>query len=74
MTIIEHTDPGFFAIATCSDVPGLEVMDAATGEWIPVEAVCNQNNLIVMGGEALQLFTSNQYKATLHRVVSFIAM
>ena len=36
-----HTDPGLLTMTSTSFVAGLEVQDASTGAWIPVEALCS---------------------------------
>ena len=64
-----HTDPGLLTLTVASEVPGLEIRDRSTGEWIDVEALCDAgSDLIVFCGEALSLATNNRYAATLHRV------
>jgi isopenicillin N synthase-like dioxygenase len=49
-----HTDPGLLTVTQVSDTPGLQVLDAATGAWLDVEAVAHAADLVLMCGESLQ--------------------
>lgn len=64
-----HTDPGLLTLTLASATPGLQVHDQSTGEWVDVEAQCTPGvEIIVLGGEALEVASSGRYRAALHRV------
>jgi isopenicillin N synthase-like dioxygenase len=64
-----HYDPGLFTLKPVSKVPGLDVLDRETGEWVDVEAVATPGqDLLLFCGETLEMLTEGEFKATSHRV------
>ncbi|KAI1101271.1 Clavaminate synthase-like protein, partial [Jackrogersella minutella] len=47
---------------------GLEVLDHSTGRWVPVSP--DPAAYVVNIGDMLSLWTKNEYKSTVHRVVN----
>ena len=43
-----HFDPGLFTLKPVSRVPGLDVLDAANGRWINVEAAATPGQDLLM--------------------------
>ena len=70
-----HSDPGLLTITPCSAVPGLEVQDAATGEWVDAETAeisgvsgkDGDHALLVFAGDSLEEL-GLRCTATAHRV------
>lgn len=53
-----------------SDVPGLELHDKATRQWVPSEKVAKPWEIICIIGEKVPQFTRSElFPGTLHRVV-----
>ena len=76
-----HTDTSFLTIGLCSTQPGLEMLNATTGEWIPVEQQLLKQPqqpqptqsksplfAVVFLGDCLQALTGGYYRAAPHRV------
>jgi len=62
----EHTDSGALTLLLQDDQPGLEVFRG--GRWHLVEP--RQNALVVNIGDMIQVWSNDQYRAALHRVVT----
>eukprot|EP01130_Rhizamoeba_saxonica_P011855 TRINITY_DN4942_c4_g2_i1.p1 TRINITY_DN4942_c4_g2~~TRINITY_DN4942_c4_g2_i1.p1 ORF type:complete len:300 (-),score=60.86 TRINITY_DN4942_c4_g2_i1:151-1011(-) len=74
-----HTDTGLITLISCSDVPGLQVEDRRTGEWIEVEKIADpRRDLFCILGNKIELFAQRQedtlFKRTVHRVVCFFVL
>lgn len=63
-----HTDPGLLTVTQVSGTPGLQVLDAASGAWLDVEAVAEATDLVLLCGESLEQMTRGTYPAAPHRV------
>lgn len=63
-----HTDFGAITLLLQDEQPGLEVQNAATGEWIGVPP--NKDAYVVNIGDMMSMMTGNQYKSSVHRVVN----
>jgi hypothetical protein len=73
LNVTEHVDPSLFVIEPCCGVAGLEVLDAHTQQWLQAEAVCAAGkDLILFGGKALEVRTSNYILLTYYQDYSFI--
>jgi isopenicillin N synthase-like dioxygenase len=67
-----HTDYGFFTILLLEPGSrGLEVMNDKTGKWeeFSTEHEAGEDALFINIGDLMNLFTSNRWISTLHRVV-----
>lgn len=63
-----HTDFGAVTLLLQDGNPGLEVLDQASGEWVPIEP--NTDAYVVNVGDMLSKWTRNQYKSSVHRVLN----
>ena len=69
-----HTDTSLLTIAPHSTIPGLEIRDNLTKEWVmpekgsKSEKYKNDFSIIIFTGEMLQCLSRHKYKATVHRV------
>ena len=63
-----HTDPGLLTLKRVSATPGLQVLDAASGEWVDVEADAAAGDLVLLCSEALQVMSGGALPAAPHRV------
>ncbi len=63
-----HTDFGAVTLLYQDASGGLEVLDAATGAWVPVAP--NPAAYVVNIGDMLSLWTRNVYKSNVHRVIN----
>ncbi|KAL1892248.1 hypothetical protein Sste5346_007204 [Sporothrix stenoceras] len=63
-----HTDFGAVTLLYQDGSGGLEVLDAATGDWVAVAP--NQDAYVVNVGDMLSLWTKNVYKSNVHRVIN----
>jgi len=68
-----HTDTGILTFILCSDVPGLQVENRETKEWIPVETLnIPKIDLFCIMGRKMEIFAAANkdpiYHATVHRV------
>ncbi len=69
MNVGEHRDPSLMVIEPCCGVPGLEVQDHRSKQWIPVESVCKEGiDLVLFCGKAMESATRGWVPATVHRV------
>lgn len=64
----EHTDFGAITLLLQDHNPGLQVQDNVTKEWIPVPP--NPDAYVVNVGDMLSMWTANQYKSSVHRVLN----
>lgn len=63
-----HTDFGAVTLLYQDGSGGLEVLDAATDNWVPVAP--NPDAYVVNVGDMLSLWTKNVYKSNVHRVIN----
>ncbi|ERS97871.1 2OG-Fe(II) oxygenase family oxidoreductase [Sporothrix schenckii 1099-18] len=63
-----HTDFGAVTLLYQDGSGGLEVLDAATGDWVAVAP--NADAYVVNVGDMLSLWTKNVYKSNVHRVIN----
>jgi len=64
-----HTDTTFATIIPCSSIAGLEVYTETEG-WVRPEMKCLSNeDVLVLSGELLQIFTAQRFPAAVHRVL-----
>lgn len=77
-----HVDTGVLTLIVCADVPGLQIADATTGEYIRAEEIMGASGaaygtrVFVIQGRKASIFSDHalasesgrQYTATLHRV------
>ena len=63
-----HTDYGMLTVLSTDDIPGLQIYDKRTEQWISV--VPRPNDFIVNIGDMLARWSNDKYKSTLHRVVN----
>ena len=64
-----HFDPGLLTLKPVSKVPGLDVLDRVTGEWVDAESIATPGKcLLLFVGETLELLTEGNFKACSHRV------
>lgn len=61
-----HTDPGVLTLLLQDDVGGLQA-ESTTHGWIDVPPL--DGAIVVNLGDAMQVWTNDQYKAAVHRVV-----
>jgi isopenicillin N synthase-like dioxygenase len=64
-----HTDYLGYTILKTDGKPGLEVFNADTGEWHPVNIQAQSDAVIVNAGDLFHYWTNGEWKAALHRVV-----
>eukprot|EP01089_Gocevia_fonbrunei_P001631 TRINITY_DN11513_c0_g1_i1.p1 TRINITY_DN11513_c0_g1~~TRINITY_DN11513_c0_g1_i1.p1 ORF type:complete len:281 (-),score=49.62 TRINITY_DN11513_c0_g1_i1:8-850(-) len=68
-----HTDTGLLTLISCSFVPGLQVLDRASGAFLDVEKIADPGKdlFIIMGRKITQLSTNHSglFIPTTHRVV-----
>lgn len=65
----EHYDPGYFTIAPCAVVHGLQLLDKASGTWIFNEDHAVQGKeLTIFCNEWLEKVTAGKFRAMRHRV------
>lgn len=65
----EHYDPGYFTIAPCAAVHGLQLLDKASGRWIFNEDYAVQGKeLTIFCNEWLEKVTGGKFRAMRHRV------
>lgn len=70
----EHVDTGLLTFISCATVPGLQVKDRASGEWIEVEKMVTplQDMFVIIGKKVQLLAAVNTdkpyFSATEHRV------
>ncbi|MEM9201946.1 MAG: 2OG-Fe(II) oxygenase family protein [Actinomycetota bacterium] len=62
-----HTDPGVLTLLLQDDTGGLQA-ESTTHGWIDVPPL--PGAIVVNLGDAMQVWTNNQYKAAVHRVVT----
>ena len=63
-----HTDYGLFTLLATDSVPGLQVFDSETNEWIPVRPP--RDDMFVLNvGDLMQFWSDGAFKSTKHRVV-----
>ncbi|PRP84471.1 hypothetical protein PROFUN_08056 [Planoprotostelium fungivorum] len=61
----EHVDPGWMTCVVVSGTPGLEVLDASTGDWLGLEHfLIPFQHIIVM-----RSFSEDKYVGAVHRVI-----
>lgn len=63
----EHTDYGSFTLLLQDDMGGLEIQ-LPSGEWLA--APYHPNTVVLNVGDALQRWTNDTWRSTLHRVVN----
>jgi isopenicillin N synthase-like dioxygenase len=63
-----HTDFGAVTLLLQDDAGGLEVLDHATGNFVPVQP--NPEAYVVNVGDMLSMWTSGVYKSNVHRVIN----
>ncbi|BCS29678.1 isopenicillin N synthase family dioxygenase [Aspergillus puulaauensis] len=63
-----HTDFCPLAIILQDGIPGLQVLDEPTGEWVTIEPV--PGAFVVNLGESFTELTNGQYKSSIHRVIN----
>ncbi|KAL1644189.1 hypothetical protein SLS58_004469 [Diplodia intermedia] len=61
-----HTDFGWTTLLLTDGHPGLEVLNQATGEWVPVPP--ERDAYVVNVGDMLQQITAGRFKSNVHRV------
>eukprot|EP01120_Amphizonella_sp_Union-15-10_P003408 TRINITY_DN13828_c0_g1_i1.p1 TRINITY_DN13828_c0_g1~~TRINITY_DN13828_c0_g1_i1.p1 ORF type:complete len:304 (+),score=72.63 TRINITY_DN13828_c0_g1_i1:31-912(+) len=70
MPSLPHQDTGLLTLAVVSKVPGLQIFDKRSQDWLEVEKLYPPKTLLLWLGEKVPLFSgSNDFEATLHRVV-----
>eukprot|EP01124_Arcella_intermedia_P036373 TRINITY_DN9504_c0_g1_i1.p1 TRINITY_DN9504_c0_g1~~TRINITY_DN9504_c0_g1_i1.p1 ORF type:complete len:414 (-),score=124.02 TRINITY_DN9504_c0_g1_i1:17-1258(-) len=68
--LYSHLDAGFLTLIPCSPVPGLQVLDNQSYEWVNVEEGGSFNKMHVLVGGALGHMTGNIFRGTYHSVVN----
>ena len=63
-----HTDYGLFTLLATDSVPGLQVFDSETNEWIPVRPP-REDMFVLNVGDLMQFWSDGAFKSTKHRVV-----
>ena len=63
-----HTDYGAITLLLQDGNAGLEVLDHRTDTWIDVDP--NPDAYVVNVGDMLSLWTNNDYKSSMHRVIN----
>ncbi|KAG7284746.1 hypothetical protein NEMBOFW57_009357 [Staphylotrichum longicolle] len=63
-----HTDFGAITLLLQDEHPGLEVLDPATNEFVPVDP--SPNTFVFNVGDMLSLWTAGEYKSSVHRVIN----
>lgn len=63
-----HTDFGAITLLLQDENPGLEVLDQEKEVWVPIDP--NPDTYVVNVGDMLSMWTSNEYKSSVHRVIS----
>ena len=70
MAFAAHTDTTFFTMVPVSTVPGLQIFDPSLRAWLkPEEDQQSGNNIVVMAGEFLDLFSDGAFQPAVHRVL-----
>lgn len=67
-----HTDTTFLTAIPCASIPGLEIINPASGRWVRPEAasICRPgSDVMLLAGELLQVLGRGRYQAAVHRVV-----
>ena len=63
-----HTDYGLFTLLATDSVPGLQVFDSETNDWIPVRPP-RADLLVLNVGDLMQFWSDGAFTSTKHRVV-----
>ena len=63
-----HTDYGLFTLLATDSVPGLQVFDSETNEWIFVRPP-REDMFVLNVGDLMQFWSDGMFKSTKHRVV-----
>jgi len=63
-----HTDFSAITLLLQDGNPGLEVLNQETQEWVPIEP--NTDAYVVNVGDMLSMWTKNEYKSSVHRVIN----
>lgn len=61
-----HTDPGVLTLLLQDDTGGLQAR-SASGDWVDIEP--RPGTIVVNLADAIQVWTNDQYRAAVHRVV-----
>jgi isopenicillin N synthase-like dioxygenase len=67
----EHYDTGIFTLILLSEIPGLQVENRETKEWIPIEKVGQTGDFALIMGRKIDLLKAHRdlpLKPTFHRV------
>ncbi|KAK7537202.1 uncharacterized protein J3D65DRAFT_624737 [Phyllosticta citribraziliensis] len=63
-----HTDFGVITLLLTDGLPGLQVQNQTTGQWVSVPP--DENAFVVNVGDMLQQITGGYFKSNLHRVLN----
>lgn len=63
-----HTDFGVITLLLTDGLPGLQVQNQNTGQWVSVPP--DENAFVVNVGDMLQQITGGYFKSNLHRVLN----
>ena len=63
-----HTDFGIITLLLTDGKPGLQVLNEATGSWVPVPPA--KDAFVVNVGDMLDMITGGEFKSNTHRVVN----
>jgi len=66
-----HFDTGLVTMILVSEIPGLELVDQQTKEWVPLEKLGKPGDLVLIMGRKVQMVFNNNAKLepTFHRVM-----